>query len=117
MRKIQWPFLIIILLFSGCLIQSRLPSGIPRWLKQKISTLEAQPVQNPPAAVYEYEYLGETVYYFPPRCCDIFSELYDHKGNLICHPDGGITGMGDGQCPEFFLKARLIRLVWQDPRE
>ena len=28
--------------------------------------------------------------------CDQFSDLLDANGNLIGHPDGGITGRGDG---------------------
>jgi hypothetical protein len=30
------------------------------------------------------------------QCCDQFSNLLDAGGNLIGHPDGGITGRGDG---------------------
>ena len=30
------------------------------------------------------------------ECCDQFSDLLDAEGNLIGHPDGGITGRGDG---------------------
>ena len=30
------------------------------------------------------------------ECCDQFSDLLDSEGNLIGHPDGGITGRGDG---------------------
>ena len=37
-----------------------------------------------------------TVYYVVHQCCDQFSDLLDANGNLIWHPDGGITGMGDG---------------------
>ena len=30
------------------------------------------------------------------ECRDQFSDLLDANGNLIGHPDGGITGRGDG---------------------
>ena len=30
------------------------------------------------------------------ECCDQFSDLLDAEGNLIGHPDDGITGRGDG---------------------
>jgi hypothetical protein len=39
---------------------------------------------------------GETVYYVVMECCDQFSDLLDADGELIGHPDGGITGRGDG---------------------
>ena len=61
-----------------------------------------RPVANPPASVTRYDYKGNTVYFVPQRCCDIFSDLYDAEGNIIGHPDGGITGQGDGRVPDFF---------------
>ena len=56
------------------------------------------------------------MFYVPPACCDVPSELYDHDGNLICGPDGGIRGTGDGKCPDFFEKRREGTLIWRDPR-
>jgi hypothetical protein len=38
------------------------------------------------------------------------------KGRLICQPDGGITGKGDGKCPDFDKNKTNEKLVWQDPR-
>jgi len=52
--------------------------------------------------IYSYTYRDQTVYYFPPQCCDIPSVLYDKNCNIICNPDGGWTGGGDGLCPDFF---------------
>lgn len=96
------------------------PSGylaIPDWLQQKISEFEAVPPKNPPIEIYRATYKGAIVYYIIPYCCDIMGELYDENGNLICYPDGGISGSGDGQCPDF--KAVLGdtgELVWKDMR-
>ena len=36
---------------------------------------------------------------------------------VICHPDGGITGRGDGRCPDFFVERRNERVVWRDQRK
>jgi len=64
--------------------------------------------------IWQYDYLGETVFYFPTTpgdCCDTFSRLYDVDGNLICYPDGGITGKGDGRCPGFVdSRGRGVRI-------
>jgi len=34
-------------------------------------------------------------------CCDIPSVLYDTAGTVVCAPDGGFIGRGDGRCPDF----------------
>ncbi|MDH4057678.1 MAG: hypothetical protein OEU76_02885 [Cyclobacteriaceae bacterium] len=82
-----------------------------------ISKLESESVRNPRAELWEYTIEGKKYYYTPPYCCDMFSDLYDSECNLICHPDGGITGDGDGACGE--LKTKLINgiLVWTDGRK
>ena len=64
----------------------------------------------------EYEYQGNIVYYVPPQCCDQFSQLYDSNGKLICAPDGGFSGRGDGKCPDFSRVRKNKVLIWQDTR-
>ena len=44
----------------------------------------------------------------------MFGDLYDDTCNLICHPDGGFSGIGDGSCPDIEIKKET--LVWQDDR-
>ena len=90
--------------------------SIPGWLTQLINQLKAQPVANPPAKIIRYTYKGETVYYLPPKCCDVPSVLYDAQGNSICSPDGGFTGHGDGQCPDFFSERTNETIIWEDNR-
>ena len=58
----------------------------------------------------------ENGYYVPPQCCDQFSTLYDADGAVICAPDGGITGRGDGKCPDFFQSRTNEKLFWEDSR-
>ena len=94
------------------------PTALPLmpWLRELIQRLESEPVANPPALIAQYEYNGQPVYYLPPRCCDIFSDLYDSAGNIIGHPDGGITGQGDGRVPDFLEVRGNETVVWSDRR-
>lgn len=71
---------------------------------------------NPRAAVYEYDYNSQRVFYVTSGCCDFYNLLYDANCNVICAPDGGIAGKGDGQCADFFTVATGRREVWRDPR-
>jgi len=32
---------------------------------------------------------------------------------LLCAPSGGITGKGDGKCPDFNEKAGEGKLIWK----
>ena len=108
---------IAVLLAVGCEARSpAAPERLPTWLTSLVAQLEAQPVANPPAFIARYEYKGETVYYVPPRCCDIWSTLYSANGTVLCHPDGGIGGGGDGRCPAFLAERINELIVWRDPR-
>ena len=93
------------------------PPPLSTWLTDLIQKLENEPVANPPASISQYEYKGQTVYFLPQRCCDIPSTLYDADGNIIGHPDGGITGQGDGRVPDFFEERSNERIVWEDERD
>jgi hypothetical protein len=92
------------------------PEGTPYCIKNKIKQIKNDAVRNPSAEIWEYDYKGQPVYYFPPYCCDIPSELYDNNCNLICQPDGGITGVGDGNCTDFFTTRTNGKLIWKDTR-
>ena len=89
----------------------------PQWVKDLITAFQSDPVGNPPQSIWRYEYRHQTVYYIPPQCCDQYSQLYDANGKVVCAPDGGITGDGDGRCPDFFKERTKERLIWQDQRK
>jgi hypothetical protein len=91
------------------------PDSDPPWLLGLIQAQLAEPVANPPAYIARREYASGVFYFLPSRCCDVYSDLYDADGTLVCHPDGGITGDGDGNCPAL---GELLReeIVWRDPR-
>lgn len=88
----------------------------PEWLAALIRELESQPVANPPAFIARYDYGAQTVYYLPPRCCDIPSDVYSAAGTIICHADGGFNGAGDGRCSDFFSSRKNEKIIWRDPR-
>lgn len=88
----------------------------PPFVTELIATLEAAPKSNPPGSIWRYNYKGRVVFYVPPSCCDVPSELYDSDGNIVCGPDGGLTGDGDGKCPDFFAQRTDELRVWSDSR-
>jgi hypothetical protein len=79
-------------------------------ISDRIKKLSAQKY---PAKVYQYKYNNNKVYYIPAYMPDAFSELLDVNCNVICHPEGGITGKGDGQCTDFFSARTDEKLLWQ----
>ena len=102
------------LLAYGC-SQSTEPE-VPGWVNELISEFKVQSLGNPPQSIWQYEYENKLVYFVPAQCCDQFSALYDDKGNLICAPDGGISGTGDGRCSDFFIQRKNEKLIWRDSR-
>jgi hypothetical protein len=88
----------------------------PDWIKGLITKYQNEPVGNPPQSIWQYDYKGQTVYYVPAQCCDQFSTLLDTNGKVICAPDGGIGGGGDGHCSDFFQERKNEKLIWQDSR-
>lgn len=88
----------------------------PAWLERRIQSILATRKRNPIIRITRYRYDGESVYYESAPCCDQQSTLYDLKGNVLCHPEGGITGKGDGKCGSFDKRKTNEQLVWQDPR-
>ena len=92
-------------------------ASLPSWLDRMLGELESQPPGNPPLTITRYEYKGQGVYFQTATCCDIFSNLYNEDDGLIAHPDGGITGRGDGRLPEFYQERERDFLVWMDARE
>ena len=88
----------------------------PAWLKARIAAVLSERKRNPITRILRYQYEGKDVYYQSAPCCDQYSQVFDTKGKLVCQPDGGITGKGDGQCPDFEKNKSNEKLVWQDPR-
>ncbi len=105
-----------VLLSHGCGGTVTSPSALPDWLAVLIRGFQSAPVGNPPRSIYRYNYNGQTVYYVPAQCCDQLSTLYDAAGQVLCAPDGGISGRGDGRCSDFFEQRTHEVLIWRDTR-
>ena len=115
----KWSIALATLIIAGCSGNPAAPDmsdASPTWVTALIRQLETQPVANPPAFVARYDYKGQEVYFVPQRCCDIMSVLYRSDAAIMCHPDGGLTGKGDGMCADFFVERRNERIVWHDSK-
>lgn len=85
------------------------PKGTPKCIKKKIKEENSKCLDK----VYEYSYQGETVYLFvPANCPDALYTLYNKNCNLICSPSGGLSGNGDGKCPDFYQQATNKQLIY-----
>ncbi len=97
-------------------IQNPTLEAIPLCVSELIAKYQQAPKENPPRKLYSYTYKGKTVYYVTAVCCDMYSDLYDADCKLLGHPDGGITGKGDGTLPDFYDARSKEMLVWEDKR-
>ena len=91
--------------------------SLPVCVKVLIEKMKSEPVTNPPSKVYSYLYKGKKVYYVPPVCCDMFSDLYNDSCRLMGHPDGGFTGRGDGKFSDFDTAKKHEKILWEDTRK
>lgn len=89
---------------------------VPNCIERKIRKIKSEEVRNPPASVWEWKVDGRTYYYITSDCCDQFNYLYNYNCNEVCAPDGGFSGYGDGNCPQF--KGQIEKtLIWEDNRK
>lgn len=86
---------------------------LPAAIQKRIEAYKKMDKSEQPRSVVEYEYKGQKVYYVNMPCCDFFNELYDSTGTLMGHPDGGITGRGDGKLPDFNKEKTKEKIVWK----
>jgi hypothetical protein len=91
-------------------------TNLPPWVVDLIATKESSQVENPPASLTKCIYQNRVVYYYPPVCCDQWSILFAENGSILCAPDGGLRGTGDGRCPDYFGKRTDCITVWADSR-
>jgi len=68
----------------------------PDWLANGWQTWKSEPLNFRLGPSPDTNTKGETVYYVLKESCYQFSDLLDADGNLIGHPEGGITGRCDG---------------------
>jgi len=90
-------------------------TNIPPFVAKPIAHYRSEPPKTSPGSIWRYVYKGEPAYYVPPLwCCDKPSILYDAKGHLLCQPDGGEAGFGDGKCPDLLKERSHGELLWSD---
>lgn len=117
MQSVKWFFIgAIVMLLQSQNCNKNSAAHIPSCIQGKIDAIQHLPKFNPPATVYRYVYGDKYVYLFSSDCCDQYNYLYDKDCNVICAPMGGITGKGDGRCPNFKDMATDETLIWKDPR-
>jgi hypothetical protein len=106
---------ILMVMLAVAPLRTSAQQEIPPFVAELIARYKSVPAGDSPGAVWRYQYKGAVVFYVPPRwCCDIKSWLYDSAGNVVCRPDGGIAGAGDGKCPDFFRERSEGELLWSD---
>jgi hypothetical protein len=111
MKKI---FFLLLVIATCSSFQKKKPQPvIPACIKQKIAVYKKMQQHEQPQSVAEYEYKGKKVYYIKMPCCDFFNELYDSNCQLLGHPDGGMTGRGDGKLPDFNTTKKKEKIIWQ----
>jgi len=107
--------LLIISVFIPACEKKDTAYDVPSCIENKIKEIEKEEVRNPPAQVWRWEENGDVYYYITSDCCDQYNFLYDEDCNVVCAPDGGFTGNGDGNCPNFSSNT-VKTLVWKDNR-
>ena len=68
---------------------------------------------NSPLEIWSYQYNNQIVYLAMGDCCDQYDQVYASDCSLLCAPSGGLTGKGDGKCPDFYDKATKGVLIWK----
>lgn len=66
------------------------------WIDRRLEQLRSGEDDDPPERILRFDEPDGAVFLVTYGCCDRFSELYDERGTLLGHPDGGFTGAGDG---------------------
>jgi hypothetical protein len=84
-----------------------------------VDDLIAEILSRPPygASITRAMYRGQVTYLVQEPCCDFLNPLYDSSCQVICHPDGGIHGQGDGLCADYYDERWDVQVIWEDPRQ
>jgi hypothetical protein len=108
--------LIIGLLFGYSIISLVMVWRYPSWIKTRIFSQSLLPKSDPPSSVTRCFYKTQSVYYIPPKCCNISGFVYDENGFKICSPDGESSETGVPNCRDFFAERRKCTDIWKDIR-
>jgi hypothetical protein len=95
---------------------------VPPWIGLLIAKYSLEPLPSQPYQIWRYRHQSADAYYFPPRCCDIPSSVYDANGT---HLGGGYFWDRDFQTTGGTLVWKrepdnqglaAARAILQDPR-
>ena len=85
---------------------------LPAWLIDKIKLIAKDETIPVGSHVIQLSNKKKKYYSLPVACCDQFVPLFDEEGKLLCHPEGGIAGNGDGKCKGLEKKLQKSKIVW-----
>ncbi len=97
------------MLIASALLIAACKEPVPKSLQTLIDGDSENEIQ----AIWRFKFDGNIVYYAQSACCDMYNNLYDESGELVCSPDGGFAGTGDGRCPTFWDKATDRKVIWE----
>ena len=104
-------FLSLINIFGCVSINNDTAINNPTWINEEIEFAKQSPT-HVPVTIARYLYRNQIVYYISPAVPDGFSQLFDANHRLICSPEGGLTGHGDGQCNDFSAQAKNKLIIF-----
>jgi len=107
MRILSNIFALLIMLMTA---QPLLAADVPHWVNE----ITQGPLKYRPQQIVEYRYQGAPVFMLVAKCCDQYNRVLDVHGATICAPSGGISGRGDGECPDFYEQAVRADFEWHN---
>ncbi|TGE27207.1 DUF6970 domain-containing protein [Hymenobacter metallicola] len=84
-----------------------------------IDELLRTPKANPAGEVWRYTWEGRTVFLVKSFRPDDYVKVYDIRDHQLVYvgaPSGGLSGKGDGKCPNFTTQATNGCQLWRDSR-
>lgn len=101
----------LFVLISGCKKQD-FPIETPACIERQIEEIEKEADGSTTREVWRWDVDGNTYFFINSDCCDQFNYLYSQDCEVVCAPSGGLTGMGDGNCPTFSGEIEKT-LIWK----
>jgi len=92
-RIVTMSFFLTLIMQSNAITEEVLPDWVQNLIKR-----------GEHISIDLYKYAGGDVYYkITQHMSDGQVIMYENDGDYICAPSGGLTGGGDGKCPEDIL--------------
>ncbi|UFH53973.1 DUF6970 domain-containing protein [Spirosoma sp. KNUC1025] len=108
---------LLVLLFSAsCHHEELTPKDLPACIQSIISQNGSWRSGDRLIAIYRYKYQKRYVYLGISDCCDFYNFLFDNNCQILCAPNGGFSGGGDGKCPDFSKEATEQTEIWVKPQ-